>query len=127
MKHIKYDKEFFDSLYAAYPRELKKIALGFISNDSDKYYTAQYKQLTIPNEVCDFLDGNGFKVRYVNDEVCISLINEPEFAVEFLSSRATKTMPASFYKGFSEPPKVDLGLSLEDIEKLLGGTPPWVS
>lgn len=63
------DHEFLHELYNKYQMGFNHIAQKF--NDTGKY-SVEFDQMSIPNEVLDFLDGNGFYVHFENGKVIIS-------------------------------------------------------
>jgi len=69
LTHIQYDVDFVEPLYERYGDTMRKIAETFKKNDR-----LAMPLLSTPNEVCEFLDGNGFTVEYNNNEVTIKII-----------------------------------------------------
>lgn len=63
------DHEFLHELYNKYQTGFNHIAQKF--NDTGKY-SIEFDQMSIPNEVLDFLDGNGFYVHFENGKVIVS-------------------------------------------------------
>ena len=63
------DHDFLHELYQKYQSQFNAIARKF--NDTGKY-SVEFNQMSIPNEVLDFLDGNGFYVNFENGKIIIS-------------------------------------------------------
>lgn len=63
------DHDFLHELYQKYQSQFNTIAQKF--NDTGRY-SVEFDQMSIPNEVLDFLDGNGFNIKFSNRKIVIS-------------------------------------------------------
>ena len=63
------DHNFLHELYKKYQSQFNAIAQKF--NDTG-HYSIEFDQMSIPNEVLDFLDGNGFSIKFDNRKIIIS-------------------------------------------------------
>ncbi len=124
------DHEFLHELYNKYQMGFNHIAQKF--NDTGKY-SVEFDQMSIPNEVLDFLDGNGFYVHFENGKVIISrpLRNANEELIPstgWLGSTLTDYENIKPYKIFHSPtlyPPTDMMYPkaqpsvFEDLSKIL--------
>ena len=67
LEHIIFDKDFFGELYKRYRLDLVKLGQKLINNSS-----INIPQLSVPNELIDFLDGNGFVIENVEQMFIIT-------------------------------------------------------
>lgn len=69
MEQIVYDKSYVDNLISSYGAAISDLWRHFQKNNS-----MTTNLFTIPNEVLDFIDGNGFLVRCVGNNVNITIV-----------------------------------------------------
>lgn len=69
MNQVIHDKTYVDNLVATYGTTILGLWRHFQRNS-----TMSTDVLAIPNEVLDFIDGNGFLIRYVGNNVNITIV-----------------------------------------------------
>ena len=74
--NLDYDKSFLDTILDTYKTEMNRIAKMFL-NTNENYIICP--ALTIPNEIYDFLDHNGFTVEYEGSNVTLRRLHPKKY------------------------------------------------
>ena len=97
-----------------YKIEMRKLAEAFMKDDQNK---VTRPALSVPNEICDFLDNNGFVIEYNGSDVTITRIHWPKYVGGGWSTYTYH--PLATTSSVSTAPEYTTLLTQEQIDELL--------
>ena len=105
MNNLDYDKKFLDTIMETYKKEMISLANGFFQTN-ENYITRP--ALSIPNEVQDYLDHNGFTIEFEGSDIIVRRLHPKKYVsggwVEY-------TPPAT-------APKIDPVVTWEELKEI---------